>query len=99
MLNRQAISEAEPEVVVHQLTALSDVRDARNFERAARYPDIQADAAYVDAVRFVPVGPAQGSCGTAAHRREPPQAQESRRRLAFGLAQLGSPPSRPQRAV
>ncbi|HEY0674081.1 MAG TPA: NAD(P)-dependent oxidoreductase [Longimicrobiales bacterium] len=30
----RAISEAEPDVVVHQLTALSDVRDARNFERA-----------------------------------------------------------------
>ena len=37
--------------------------------RMASAPSLPA--AYVDAVRFVPVGPAQGSCGTAAHRREP----------------------------
>ena len=30
----RAISEAEPDVVVHQLTALSDLRGMRNFDRA-----------------------------------------------------------------
>lgn len=30
----QAISEAEPDVVVHQMTALAEMRDFRNFERA-----------------------------------------------------------------
>ena len=41
---RKAVLEAAPDAIVHQATALADVRFSRNFDRSLRADEPAADA-------------------------------------------------------